>query len=122
ATAGNWIGPTIFENVEPGMTIAKEEIFGPVACLMKAKDLDEAIGMLNASEYGNAASIFTTSGKHAREFKTKAAPGMIGVNIGVAAPMAFFPFGGSKASLFGDLKAHGSAAIDFYTNRKAVIS
>jgi malonate-semialdehyde dehydrogenase (acetylating)/methylmalonate-semialdehyde dehydrogenase len=122
ATAGNWIGPTIFEDVKPGMTIAKEEIFGPVACLVRAKDLDDAIGMLNSSEYGNAASIFTTSGKHAREFKAKAAPGMIGINIGVAAPMAFFPFGGSKASLFGDLKAHGSAAIDFYTSRKAVIS
>jgi malonate-semialdehyde dehydrogenase (acetylating) / methylmalonate-semialdehyde dehydrogenase len=122
SSAGHWIGPTIFEDVKPGMTIAKEEIFGPVACLMRAKDLDEAIAMLNSSEYGNAASIFTTSGKHAREFKTKAAPGMIGVNIGVAAPMAFFPFGGTKASFFGDLKAHGSAAIDFYTTRKAVIS
>jgi malonate-semialdehyde dehydrogenase (acetylating)/methylmalonate-semialdehyde dehydrogenase len=122
ATGGHWIGPTIFEDVRPEMTIAKEEIFGPVACLMKAKDLDDAIAMLNTSEYGNAASIFTTSGKHAREFKAKAAPGMIGINIGVAAPMAFFPFGGTKASLFGDLKAHGSAAIDFYTTRKAVIS
>jgi malonate-semialdehyde dehydrogenase (acetylating)/methylmalonate-semialdehyde dehydrogenase len=119
---GHWIGPTIFEDVRPEMTIAREEIFGPVACLMRAKDLDEAIALLNASEYGNAASIFTTSGKHAREFKARAAPGMIGINIGVAAPMAFFPFGGTKASLFGDLKAHGSAAIDFYTTRKAVIS
>jgi malonate-semialdehyde dehydrogenase (acetylating)/methylmalonate-semialdehyde dehydrogenase len=122
ASGGWWLGPTIFEDVKPEMTIAKEEIFGPVACLMRAKDLDEAIGLLNASDYGNAASIFTTSGKHAREFKTRAAPGMIGINIGVAAPMAFFPFGGTKASLFGDLKAHGSAAIDFYTTRKAVIS
>jgi malonate-semialdehyde dehydrogenase (acetylating)/methylmalonate-semialdehyde dehydrogenase len=122
ATGGWWLGPSIFEDVRPEMTIAKEEIFGPVACLMRAKDLDEAVTLLNASEYGNAASIFTSSGKHAREFKVRAAPGMVGINIGVAAPMAFFPFGGTKASLFGDLKAHGSAAIDFYTSRKAVIS
>jgi malonate-semialdehyde dehydrogenase (acetylating)/methylmalonate-semialdehyde dehydrogenase len=116
------MGPTIFEDVRPGMTIAREEIFGPVACLVRARDLDEAIAIVNASEYGNATSIFTTSGKHAREFKVRAAPGMIGVNVGVAAPMAFFPFGGTKSSLFGDLKAHGSAAIDFYTTRKTVVS
>jgi malonate-semialdehyde dehydrogenase (acetylating) / methylmalonate-semialdehyde dehydrogenase len=122
ASGGFWLGPSIFEGVRPEMTIAREEIFGPVACLMRAKDLDEAIAMLNASEYGNAASIYTTSGRHAREFKTRAAPGMIGINIGVAAPLAFFPFGGTKASLYGDLKAHGTAAIDFYTTRKAVIS
>jgi malonate-semialdehyde dehydrogenase (acetylating)/methylmalonate-semialdehyde dehydrogenase len=122
ASGGWWLGPTIFEDVRPSMVIAKEEIFGPVACLMRAKDLDEAIALVNASEYGNAASIFTTSGKHARAFKSQAAPGMIGVNVGVAAPMAPFPFGGAKASLFGDLKAHGTAAIDFYTTRKTVIS
>lgn len=122
ATGGFWLGPSIFEDVRPDMTIAREEIFGPVACLMRARDLDEAIALLNASEYGNAASIYTTSGKHAREFKLRAAPGMIGINIGVAAPLAFFPFGGAKASFFGDLKAHGTAAIDFYTTRKAVIT
>jgi malonate-semialdehyde dehydrogenase (acetylating)/methylmalonate-semialdehyde dehydrogenase len=122
ATGGFWMGPTIFEDVRPGMTIAREEIFGPVACLVRARDLDEAIAIVNASEYGNATSIFTTSGKHAREFKVRAAPGMIGVNVGVAAPMAFFPFGGTKSSLFGDLKAHGTAAIDFYTTRKTVVS
>src|SRR6185436_15739570 len=90
---GFYIGPTIFEDVKPGMTIATEEIFGPVLCLMKAKNLDEAIEMANASEFGNAASIYTSSGKSARAFQHRSQAGMIGVNIGVAAPMAFFPFG-----------------------------
>jgi malonate-semialdehyde dehydrogenase (acetylating)/methylmalonate-semialdehyde dehydrogenase len=119
---GNWIGPTIFDDVRPGMVIATEEIFGPVACLMRAKDLDEAIEIANRSEYGNAASIFTTSGKAARTFHQRIQAGMVGVNIGVAAPMAFFPFGGQKGSLFGDTKAHGPTAIDFYTERKIVIT
>jgi malonate-semialdehyde dehydrogenase (acetylating) / methylmalonate-semialdehyde dehydrogenase len=119
---GNWIGPTIFEDVKPGMVIATEEIFGPVACLMRAADLDEAIAIANRSEYGNAASIYTTSGKAARAFQHRIGAGMVGVNIGVAAPMAFFPFGGQKGSFFGDTKAHGPTAIDFYTERKIVIT
>ncbi|MDC3953635.1 CoA-acylating methylmalonate-semialdehyde dehydrogenase [Polyangium jinanense] len=118
---GNWIGPTIFEDVRPDMVIGREEIFGPVASFMRAKDLDEAIRLANASEFGNAASIYTTNGKAAREFGARVEAGMVGVNIGVAAPMSFFPFGGQKASLFGDTKAHGSAGIDFYTERKIVI-
>lgn len=119
---GNWIGPTIFEDVRPGMVIATEEIFGPVACLMRAKDLDEAIEIANRSEYGNASSIFTTSGKAARAFQQRIQAGMVGINIGVAAPMAMFPFGGQKGSFFGDTKAHGPTAIDFYTERKVVIT
>jgi malonate-semialdehyde dehydrogenase (acetylating)/methylmalonate-semialdehyde dehydrogenase len=119
---GNWIGPTIFEDVRPGMVIATEEIFGPVACLMRAKDLDEAIDIANRSEYGNASSIFTTSGKAARTFQQRIQAGMVGINIGVAAPMAMFPFGGQKGSFFGDTKAHGPTAIDFYTERKVVIT
>ncbi len=118
---GNWIGATIFENVTPNMTIGKEEIFGPVASFMRAKTLDEAMAMANASEYGNAASIYTTNGKAARTFASRIEAGMVGVNIGVAAPMAFFPFGGQKGSLFGDTKAHGATGIDFYTERKVVI-
>jgi malonate-semialdehyde dehydrogenase (acetylating) / methylmalonate-semialdehyde dehydrogenase len=118
---GNWIGATIFDDVRPGMVIAREEIFGPVASIMRAKDLDEAIRLANASEYGNAASIYTTNGKAAREFGARVEAGMVGVNIGVAAPMAFFPFGGQKASLYGDTKAHGGAGVDFYTERKIVI-
>jgi malonate-semialdehyde dehydrogenase (acetylating)/methylmalonate-semialdehyde dehydrogenase len=119
---GFYVGPTIFEDVKPGMTIATEEIFGPVLCLMKAKSLDEAIEIANKSEFGNASSIYTTSGKAARTFQHRIQAGMVGVNIGVAAPMAFFPFGGQKASFFGDTKAHGPQAIDFYTERKVVIT
>jgi malonate-semialdehyde dehydrogenase (acetylating)/methylmalonate-semialdehyde dehydrogenase len=103
------------------MTIAKEEIFGPVICLMKAKDLGEAVELANASEYGNASSIYTTHGKSAREFSSRVQAGMVGVNIGVAAPMSYFPFGGQKGSFFGDLKAHGQQGVDFYTERKIVI-
>jgi malonate-semialdehyde dehydrogenase (acetylating)/methylmalonate-semialdehyde dehydrogenase len=119
---GNWVGPTIFADVKPGMAIATEEIFGPVACLMRAKSLDEAIDIANGSEYGNASSIYTTSGKAARTFQSRIQAGMVGVNVGVAAPMAFFPFGGQKGSFFGDTKAHGPTAIDFYTERKVVIT
>ena len=119
---GFYVGPTIFEDVTPGMVIATEEIFGPVLCLMKAKSLDEAIEIANKSELGNASSIYTTNGKSARTFQHKIQAGMVGVNIGVAAPMAFFPFGGAKSSFFGDTKAHGPQAIDFYTERKVVIT
>jgi len=119
---GFWVGPTIFDDVKPGMAIATEEIFGPVLCIMKAKDLDEAIAIANKSEYGNAASIYTQNGKHARTFQLGIQAGMVGVNIGVAAPMAMFPFGGQKGSFFGDTKAHGATGIDFYTERKIVIT
>jgi malonate-semialdehyde dehydrogenase (acetylating)/methylmalonate-semialdehyde dehydrogenase len=118
---GNFLGPTVFEGVRPEMTIVKEEIFGPVVSLMRAKDLNEAIEQLNSTEFANAASIYTSSGKSAREFKYRAHPAMLGVNIGVAAPMSMFPFGGSKQSFFGDVKAHGSAGVDFYTDKKVVI-
>lgn len=118
---GYWVGPTLFDKVKPSMRIAQEEIFGPVLSLVHVKDLDEAIEFLNSSNYGNATTIFTSSGKAAREFKVQCNPAMLGVNIGVAAPMAFFPFGGSKDSFFGDTKAHGPDAISFYTDRKVSI-
>ncbi|MBT8492944.1 MAG: CoA-acylating methylmalonate-semialdehyde dehydrogenase [Deltaproteobacteria bacterium] len=119
---GYWVGPTIFDKVKPGMRIAKEEVFGPVLCIMHAKDLEEAIEWTNSSQYANAASIFTQNGAAAREFKYQVDPAMLGVNIGVAAPMAFFPFGGSKQSFFGNTKAHGQDSVDFYTDRKVVIT
>jgi malonate-semialdehyde dehydrogenase (acetylating)/methylmalonate-semialdehyde dehydrogenase len=119
---GFWVGPTVFDDVKPGMTIATEEIFGPVICLMRAKDLDEAIAIANQSEYGNASSIYTQNGRSAREFQLRIQAGMVGVNIGVAAPMAIFPFGGQKGSFFGDTKAHGATGVDFYTERKIVIT
>jgi acyl-CoA reductase-like NAD-dependent aldehyde dehydrogenase len=104
------------------MRVAHEEIFGPVLCLVHAKDLDEAIEIINSSDYGNAASIFTTSGGAARQFKYAVQPSMLGINIGFAAPMAFFPFGGCKESFFGATKAHGTDAVDFYTDKKIIIA
>ncbi|HYY75626.1 MAG TPA: CoA-acylating methylmalonate-semialdehyde dehydrogenase [Gaiellaceae bacterium] len=118
---GSFIGPTIIA-AEPDAEIAREEIFGPVLTLLKARDLDHALEILNASTKGNAASIFTTSGAVMRKFRYEAQAGMLGVNIGVAAPMSFFPFTGWKDSFFGDLHAHGRDAIDFYTEKKVVIT
>ncbi len=120
--SGYFIGPTIFDNVHPDMTIANEEIFGPVVSMIKAGDLDEAIKIIRKNRYGNTTSIFTSSGKSAREFKYRVECSMIGINIGVAAPMAFFSFGGAKGSFFGDLKGHGRDSIEFYTDKKMVIS
>jgi malonate-semialdehyde dehydrogenase (acetylating)/methylmalonate-semialdehyde dehydrogenase len=120
--SGHFVGPTVFENVRPRMTIGHEEIFGPVAALTHVHSLDDAVRLMHEVEYGNATSLFTTSGRSAREFRYRAGISMIGINIGVAAPMAFFPFGGSRASFFGDLKAQGSDAIAFYTDRRVVIS
>jgi malonate-semialdehyde dehydrogenase (acetylating)/methylmalonate-semialdehyde dehydrogenase len=119
---GYWVGPTVFEDVAPELSIATDEIFGPVAAINRAATVDEAIAMMHGSRYGNACSIFTTSGRAAREFRYRAGISMIGVNIGVAAPMAFFPFGGSKQSFFGDLKAQGRDGISFFTDQRVVIS
>jgi malonate-semialdehyde dehydrogenase (acetylating)/methylmalonate-semialdehyde dehydrogenase len=118
---GHFIGPTIIES-DPDSAICREEIFGPVLTLIRARDLDHALEILNSSTKGNAASIFTTSGGAMRKFRYEAQAGMLGVNIGVAAPMAFFPFTGWKDSFFGDLHAHGRDAIDFYTEKKVVIT
>lgn len=116
-----FVNPTIFENVTPDMTIAREEIFGPVASVMRAKDIDEAISWINKSNYGNAASIFTSNGKYAREFQYRVECGNIGINIGIVAPMAFFPFGGMKDSFYGVLHGQGRDAIRFFTESKVVI-
>jgi malonate-semialdehyde dehydrogenase (acetylating)/methylmalonate-semialdehyde dehydrogenase len=118
---GIFVGPTILENVTPEMAVAREEIFGPVLVLMKADSFDEAVEMINRSHFGNAASIFTSSGRDAREFKYRVRAGNIGVNIGVAAPSASFPFGGQKDSFFGDLHGQGPDSIEFFTDRKVVI-
>ena len=120
--AGYFVGPCIFDEVRPDMTIAREEIFGPVASLIRARSLDEAIELISALPFGNAASIFTSSGKAAREFKHRVPCGNVGINVGVAAPMAFFPFGGMKDSFFGTLHPQGRESIDFFTDRKVVIS
>ena len=117
---GFFLGPTIFDRVTPNMKVWKDELFGPVLSVVRASDIDEALSVLNSSTYGNMASIFTSSGKNAREFKRRAQAGMLGVNIGVAAPMAFFPFTGWKNSFFGDLHATGQDSIRFYTRHKVI--
>jgi len=117
---GFFLGPTIFDRVTPNMKVWKDELFGPVLSVVRASDIDEALSVLNSSTYGNMASIFTSSGKNAREFKRRAQAGMLGVNIGVAAPMAFFPFTGWKNSFFGDLHATGQDSVRFYTRHKVV--
>lgn len=119
--AGSFVGPTILADVTPENIVAREEIFGPVLSLMRASSFEEAIELVNSSRYGNAASIFTSDGKSAREFKYRVKAGNIGVNIGVAAPSASFPFGGQKESFFGDLHGQGSDSIEFFTERKVVI-
>ncbi len=119
---GHWVGPTVFEDVRPDTPLGNEEVFGPVAGLSRASSLDDALDLVEASPYGNATSIFTTSGWAAREFRYRAGISMIGVNIGVAAPMAFFPFGGAKHSFYGDLKAQGRDAVEFFTDKRVVIS
>jgi malonate-semialdehyde dehydrogenase (acetylating)/methylmalonate-semialdehyde dehydrogenase len=119
---GFFLGPTLFDGVSPAMTIGREEIFGPVASICPVGTLEEAIEVMRAHPNANATSIFTSSGKAAREYARLASASMVGVNIGVAAPLAPFPFGGAKDSFFGDLKAHGRDAYEFYTDKKVVIS
>jgi malonate-semialdehyde dehydrogenase (acetylating)/methylmalonate-semialdehyde dehydrogenase len=119
---GFFVGPTVFDEVSPDMTIGREEIFGPVASIRAVRNLDEAIALIGAHPNANATSIFTSSGKAAREFARHATASMVGVNIGVAAPMAYFPFGGAKDSFFGDLKVHGRDAFEFYTDKKVTIT
>jgi malonate-semialdehyde dehydrogenase (acetylating)/methylmalonate-semialdehyde dehydrogenase len=117
---GCFVGPTVFDAVSPESFLAREEIFGPVVSVLRARDLDEAITLTNRSRYGNSVSLFTRSGSSARTFRARAQAGMLGVNLGVPAPMAFFSFGGWKESFFGDLNAHGPDAVAFYTHKKVV--
>jgi malonate-semialdehyde dehydrogenase (acetylating)/methylmalonate-semialdehyde dehydrogenase len=117
---GCFLGPTVFDDVTPEMFIGREEIFGPVVSVMRAPDLDVAITLTNRSRYGNTVSLFTQSGAAARTFRERIQVGMLGINVGVPAPMAFFPFGGSKSSLYGDLHAQGADAVAFYTRKKVI--
>jgi malonate-semialdehyde dehydrogenase (acetylating)/methylmalonate-semialdehyde dehydrogenase len=120
--AGAFVGPTILDNVQPGSDAACEEIFGPVVSIISVATLDEAIELVNSSRFGNGTSIFTESGASVRRYRHEVEAGMIGVNIGVAAPVAFFPFSGWKDSFLGDLHAHGPDAVEFYTRKKTVTS
>src|ERR1700677_2347094 len=119
--AGNFVKPTILDDVSPTSEVADTEIFGPVLSLIHARDLDEALAFLEHSKYGNQASLFTSSGAAARRFRYEAPAGNIGINIGVAAPMAYFPFSGWKDSFFGILHGQGRDAVEFYTEKKVVV-
>jgi len=118
---GNFVRPTILSDVPRGGEIARTEIFGPVLGLMHVNTVDEAIELVNSGQYGNQASLFTSSGNAARRFRYEADAGNIGINIGVAAPMAFFPFSGWKDSFFGDMHGQGMDAVEFFTQKKVVV-
>ncbi|MBF6611559.1 MAG: CoA-acylating methylmalonate-semialdehyde dehydrogenase [Chloroflexi bacterium] len=118
---GYFVRPTILDNVDPRSDIANTEIFGPVLSLIHVETIDEAISLVNTSAYGNMACLFTSSGAAARKFRYEAQAGNIGINVGVAAPMAFFPFSGWKESFFGDMHAQGRDAVEFYTQKKVVV-
>ncbi len=119
--AGYFVRPTILADVPRGSEIAKTEIFGPVLSLMHVETVDEAIELVNSGQYGNQASLFTSSGSAARKFRYEAEVGNVGINIGVAAPMAFFPFSGWKDSFFGDMHGQGMDAVEFFTQKKVVV-
>jgi malonate-semialdehyde dehydrogenase (acetylating)/methylmalonate-semialdehyde dehydrogenase len=118
---GNFLRPTILQGVPFGGEIFRTEIFGPVMGMMHAESVDEAIQIVNSGEYGNMACLFTSSGAAARRFRNQAQAGNIGINIGVAAPMAFFPFSGWKESFFGTLHGQSNHAVEFYTQTKIVV-
>jgi len=117
---GHYVGPTVFTGVEPGMEIHRTEIFGPVQVILRAATLDDAIRVINEHPYGNGASIYTRNGYHARKFKMEAQAGMIGINVGIPAPVAYLPFGGMKSSQFSHIKAQGRAVVNFFTQDKIV--
>jgi malonate-semialdehyde dehydrogenase (acetylating) / methylmalonate-semialdehyde dehydrogenase len=119
---GYFVGPTVLDKVQPQMRVYREEIFGPVIGVTPVGTLEEAIQLINAGAYGNAASIFTESGSAAREFRYRVEVGNIGINVGVAAPVAYFPFSGAKRSFFGTLHPQGRDAVRFFTESKVVIS
>ena len=115
---GYFIGPTIFDNVQPGMKIWQDEIFAPVLAIVRVESLAEAIELTNQSEFANGACLYTDSANAIREFREEIDAGMLGVNLGVPAPMAFFPFSGYKKSFYGDLHANGKDGVEFYTRKK----
>jgi malonate-semialdehyde dehydrogenase (acetylating) / methylmalonate-semialdehyde dehydrogenase len=119
---GFYVGPTLFDEVGTGMEIYKQEIFGPVLIVLRVADIDEAIGMVNDNPYGNGTAIFTANGAAARKFQNEIQVGMVGVNVPIPVPLAFYSFGGWKQSLFGDLHVHGPEGVAFYTRGKVVTS
>ncbi|MCX6429962.1 MAG: CoA-acylating methylmalonate-semialdehyde dehydrogenase [Actinobacteria bacterium] len=119
---GFWLGPTLFDNVTPEMSIYKEEIFGPVLSVIRVKSYDEALNLVNSHMYGNGTAIFTNDGGAARRYQNEVEVGMVGINVPIPVPMAYFSFGGWKNSLFGDSHAHGTEGVQFFTRGKVVTS
>jgi malonate-semialdehyde dehydrogenase (acetylating)/methylmalonate-semialdehyde dehydrogenase len=118
---GNFVRPTILEGLPFESEITRTEIFGPVLSIQKVDTIEEAIAFVNAGAYGNQACLFTSSGASARKFRYEAEVGNVGINVGVAAPMAFFPFSGARESFFGDLHGQGRDSIEFFTQQKVVV-
>jgi len=120
APGGYWLGPTLFDDVDPKMTIYTDEIFGPVLCVVRVPDLEAALALVNANPYGNGAAIFTNDGPSARRFQSEVEVGMVGINVPIPVPVAYYSFGGWKDSLFGDTHAHGDEGVRFFTRAKVV--
>ena len=121
-TDGFFLGMTLLDNVTPDMTVYRDEIFGPVLCVVRAETYDEAMALINSNEYANGTAIFTRDGGAARRFQNEVQVGMIGINVPIPVPVAYYSFGGWKASLFGDTHMYGPEGISFYTRGKVVTS
>jgi len=119
---GYFVGPTIFDNVLPQHSVGNDEIFGPVTSIKRVKDFEEGLAIMNANRFANGSCIYTTSGRHAREFARRSHGGMVGINVGIPVPFSIFPFTGHKDSFFGDLHAMGKDGVAFFTETKAVTS
>jgi malonate-semialdehyde dehydrogenase (acetylating)/methylmalonate-semialdehyde dehydrogenase len=122
AGGGFWLGPTLFDNVTPEMSIYKDEIFGPVLSVVRVKSYEEALKLVNENPYGNGTAIFTNDGGAARRFQNEVEVGMVGINVPIPVPMSYYSFGGWKNSLFGDSHAYGSEGVQFFTRGKVVTS
>ncbi len=119
---GFWLGPTLIDHVTPEMSVYTDEIFGPVLSVVRVESYDEALDLINANPYGNGTAIFTNDGGAARRFQNEVEVGMVGINVPIPVPMAYYSFGGWKASLFGDTHAHGAEGVHFFTRTKAITS
>jgi malonate-semialdehyde dehydrogenase (acetylating)/methylmalonate-semialdehyde dehydrogenase len=122
AAEGFWLGPSVLDHVTPPMSCYADEIFGPVLSVVRVPTYDDALGVVNANPYGNGTAIFTNDGGAARRFTSEVEVGMVGINVPIPVPMAFYSFGGWKSSLFGDTHVHGTEGVHFYTRGKAVTS
>lgn len=114
------MGPTILDNIKPGMQVGEREIFGPVLCIKRVQDFEEGLSIMNANPFANGSVIFTRSGYYAREFVSRTDGGMVGVNVAIPVPIGVFPFSGHKQSFFGDLHCHGKDFVRFFTESKTV--